>query len=261
MPGINETETVIRKILPYLERREYDIQKDLDFETAVNSTDRYSKGYADIIIRCGQPVPLFVIEAKRSGRVLSDKDKEQALEYGAALGCLFVVVTNGTDIRCFNVANGKPVAWNGKLIEKIPTRTQAFKVVSLLKANKDLTDIPLRDDKSLPYRPGLPFKQLNALFYRCHSAIREMEKNEDEAFSDFSKMLFLKLLEEKADVAWAASSGTKSPPLFELPYSTRFHELAKYSENESDKVLAIVKDMIEKIREQETYKGVLPANL
>lgn len=36
-----ETETVVKKILPYLRRRGYDIETDLDFETAVKTTDRY----------------------------------------------------------------------------------------------------------------------------------------------------------------------------------------------------------------------------
>ena len=39
MSSINtETETVIKKILPYMKRRGYDIEKDFDFETAVNTT-------------------------------------------------------------------------------------------------------------------------------------------------------------------------------------------------------------------------------
>jgi type I restriction enzyme M protein len=37
MTTINsETETVVKKILPYLQRRGYDLVKDLDFETGVS---------------------------------------------------------------------------------------------------------------------------------------------------------------------------------------------------------------------------------
>ena len=39
-----ETETVVKKILPYLVRRGYDLSNDLDFETAVSREDRYTKG-------------------------------------------------------------------------------------------------------------------------------------------------------------------------------------------------------------------------
>ena len=38
MPSLRtETETVVKKILPYLERRGYDIVKDLDFETRIDA--------------------------------------------------------------------------------------------------------------------------------------------------------------------------------------------------------------------------------
>ena len=60
-----ETETVVKKILPYLERRGYDTNIDLDFETGVKITDRYSKGYIDILVTCGKKKPLFLIEAKK----------------------------------------------------------------------------------------------------------------------------------------------------------------------------------------------------
>ena len=79
MSSINtETETVIKKILPYMKRRGYDIEKDFDFETAVNTTDRYTKGYVDILVTLGKRNPLFLIEAKRIGKNLTNKDRDQA---------------------------------------------------------------------------------------------------------------------------------------------------------------------------------------
>ena len=60
-----ETETVIKKILPYLHRRGYDIANDLDFETSVSLTDRYTKGYVDIVVTLGKKQAAFLIEAKR----------------------------------------------------------------------------------------------------------------------------------------------------------------------------------------------------
>ena len=86
-----------------------------------------------------------------------------------------------------------------------------------LKKDPNATYIPISNDTSLPYRPGLPLRQLNALFYKGHSTIRKIEKNEEFAFADFSKLLFLRLLEEKADL----------DEHFELPYSYRFFELAE----------------------------------
>jgi type I restriction enzyme M protein len=232
--------------LPFLRHRGYDIETDLDFETPVKMTNRYSLGYADILVTCGKSKPLLVIEAKRSSKRLQEKDRKQAIQYGQDVGALFVVVSNGTEIQCLNTTSEMPIKWDGKLIEKIPTKEQLKKVVSLLKANLTLTDIPLTNDKSLPYRPGLPLKQLNALFARCHNTIRKIEKDEDNAFADFSKLLFLKLLEEKAD-----SSD------FTLPYSNRFYELAAKPDNESDQVQTLIVDMIGKIKSKTPYGEVL----
>ncbi|WP_171114626.1 N-6 DNA methylase [Streptomyces sp. Z423-1] len=149
-----------------------------------------------------------------------------------------MVVTNGSDIQCFNVKNGQPIRWDGKLEAKVPRRDQIPLVVRTLKANPDVTDIALSDKESLPFRPGLPLKQLNALFYRCHSKIRNIEKSEETAFSDFSKILFLKLLEEKADSSE-----------FHLPYSYRFHELAAKPDSDSDQVRDAVTSMLKAIRD------------
>src|ERR1035441_4496615 len=63
-----ETETVIKRILPYLRRRGYDPEVDIDFETQVQDPERYARGYVDLLVNCGNVNPLFVIEAKRNGK-------------------------------------------------------------------------------------------------------------------------------------------------------------------------------------------------
>ncbi|WP_228394265.1 hypothetical protein, partial [Pseudomonas helleri] len=104
---------------------------------------------------------------------------------------------------------------------------------------------------SLPFRPGLALRQLNALFYKCHSAIRKIEKNEENAFSDFSKLLFLKLLEEKSDIE----------DDFNLPYSYRFHELAEKPVSEADQVKTAILSMIKGIVKERSYGEVLENDL
>lgn len=199
-PGrkISETETVIKRIIPYLERRGYDRDKDLDFETVCNLPDRYKAGYVDILVTCGQPSPRFLIEAKRLLKKLTVKDRDQAIAYAKANKVPFAVVTNGHDIQIFNTNTAQPIKWDGRLTSKIPTKAQLPAVLSSLKADKAANDIGLEGETSLPFRPGLPLKQINALFAKCHNLIRKIEKNEESAFDDFSKILFLKLLEEKA---------------------------------------------------------------
>lgn len=244
-----ETETVVKKILPYLIRRGYELDIDFDFETAVTQTDRYSKGYVDILVTLGKSKPVFLIEAKRISKQLTAKDRDQAIKYGKTkeVNVPFVVVTNGIDIQCYNTKNSKRITWDGKPVDKVPTKEQLKIVVRTLKANPDATNIPLSGDSSLPFRPGLPLRQLNALFYKCHSTIRKIEKNEESAFADFSKLLFLKLLEEKCDVESD----------FKLPYSYRFHELADKPASESDQVRDSVLSMIDSIVKRTSYGEVL----
>ena len=136
MPIHTETDTVVKRILPYLVRRGYDIASDIDFETTTKHPERYSKGYVDLLITCGKTKPQFLIEAKRSSKKLTQKDAKQAIDYGTAQGVPFVIVTNGRNIQAFNTSTGTPIRWNGKLIEKIPSKDQLQTVLRALKANK-----------------------------------------------------------------------------------------------------------------------------
>lgn len=245
----SETETVIKKILPYLNRRGYDTVNDFDFETMSTLTDSYSKGFVDILVTLGKKNAAFLIEAKRISKKLTNKDRDQAISYARAkeIRVPFVVVTNGVDIQCFNTKNKKRILWDGKAIDKIPSRDQIPKVLKELKKDPDATYIPISNDTSLPYRPGLPLRQLNALFYKGHSTIRKIEKNEEFAFADFSKLLFLRLLEEKADLDES----------FQLPYSYRFFELAETPVKNADQVKVAVEAMIKGIVDQTPYGEVL----
>lgn len=254
MSSINtETETVVKKVLPYLQRRGYDLVADLDFETGVTTTDRYSKGYIDILVTAGRKKPVFLIEAKKISKKLTTKDRDQALSYANSkeINVPFVVVTNGVDIHCYNSKTKSRILWDGKTTEKIPTKEQIKSVARTLKSNPLETCIKISNDESLPFRPGLALRQLNALFYKCHSAIRKIEKSEESAFSDFSKLLFLKLLEEKEDIE----------PDFDLPYSYRFHELSERPASEADQVKDSVLSMIKAIVDKKAYGEVLEDKL
>ena len=250
MTTINtETETVVKKILPYLSRRGYELTDDLDFETGVTITDRYSKGYIDILVTAGKNKPQFLIEAKKISKKLNERDRDQAISYARSkeINVPFVVVTNGNDIQCFNTKTKARILWDGKAQDKIPTKEQLKKVIMTLKANPEESTIKISNDESLPFRPGLALRQLNSLFYKCHSTIRKIEKNEESAFADFSKLLFLKLLEEKEDLESD----------FDLPYSYRFFELAEKSVSESDQVKDSILSMIKYIVAKTPYGDVL----
>lgn len=240
----SETETVVKRILPYLRRRGYDETKDFEFEVGTRYTDRYEKGFIDILVTCGQANPLFLVEAKRISKALTKRDEKQALAYGRGNKVSFVVLTNGRDVRALNTKTGDPIRWDGSLAGRIPTKAQLTQAVAFLRQNPDAQAVPLGGDTSLPFKPGLPLRQLNRIFAKCHTWIRNIEKRKDDAFADFSKILFLKLLEEKAD-----ADGTT--PL----YSWRFWELAEYDNKKADQVKAAVQSMLADAQKQ--YGDVL----
>lgn len=244
MRSISETETVVKRILPYLRRRGYDDGSDLEYETGAAFADRYGKGYVDILVTCGKPRPQFLVEAKRLSRSIGQKDEKQALEYGQAFKVPFVVVTNGMEMRCLNVANGQAIRWDGTLRGLVPPKHELPAVTAYLRRHSEATDVPLSNEGGLPFRPGLPLRQLNGLFAKCHTTIRNIEKQEETAFADFSKILFLKLLEEKADLEGTA-----------LPYSYLFYELAATPPARADQVKDAIQRMI-KLAEA-TYGDVL----
>lgn len=64
-----ETTTVVKRILPYMRRRLYDPEVDMDYETSVQRPDSYEKGYVDIVVQDHGKRPQFVIEANAAQRV------------------------------------------------------------------------------------------------------------------------------------------------------------------------------------------------
>lgn len=249
-PGISETETVVKRVLPYLQRRGYDVDKDLTFELPTG-TGMPNQRFVDVTVTAGAKKPQFLIEAKRQSHRIVQADRRQALQYGRALKVPFVVVTNGIDLELLNTSTGEPLkvadSRAGRAI--IPHKSSLKFVIKKLRDNPNASDLRQNDD-SLPFRPGLPLKQLNALFARCHSKIRTLEKDEDNAFADLSKLLFLRLLEEKADDPTAD---------FGLPYSTRFYELAERPAQAADEVKTLVDRMIDECRK--SYGDVITSGL
>jgi type I restriction enzyme M protein len=240
-------ETVVKKIVPYLTRRGYDLDNDMVFEEPAELDTEERKGFIDILITCGKPTPLFVIEAKRDGTKINKSHRSQAINYGRSKNCLFVAVTNAQTFELLNAETGKPLKLNKSAFNRIPSRTDLTNyVIPQLKSDPKTCEIDIPTDKSLPFRPGLPATKVNNLFKECHNSIRTIEKNEENAFSDFSKILFLKLLEEK----WDTSGETP-------PYSYLFHELAATPKEQADRVQTAIKSMMKKIQEETKFRDIL----
>lgn len=247
--SMTETETVIKRIIPYLKRRGYDIDNDMEFESKTDD-DGISRGYIDILIEIDGR-KCFIIEAKKISKTLNAKDKAQALRYAKAVGVPFAVLTNGINIYCYNSNTKNRMTFDGKYVDKIPKRVEMPNVMNLFKKKPKLEDFSLDDSLSLPYRHGISQRQLNSLFEKCHGIIRKIEKYEQDAFEDFSKILFLKLLEEKAE------NESGRPNAFKLPYTYRFYELAKKDKKNADQVKDAIEKMIDDIKKITKYSEVL----
>jgi type I restriction enzyme M protein len=244
----SEMNTVIKKITPYLQRRGYSLDDNLFFgERAENEQERV--GFVDILVKRTSRATraLFLVEAKRDTARLSASHRQQALRYGTVLEVPFVVTTNGAEFELHNVVTGRKLKVNGSVIGKIPRYTHLDNVLAQFRSNPFLDNITLTDDRSLPYRAGLNLPELNALLRRCHNTIRDVEKDEENIFADLSKLLFLKLLEEKED---------RGELNFELPYSYRFHELAQRGK-EPDQVKDAILSMMQQVVHLPEYGDVL----
>ena len=239
-----ETTTVIKKIIPYLKRSGYSIQDDMFFEESVKTKSKVT-GYTDIEIRINKKL-IFILEAKRDTQKITDTHREQALKYGVAKKVSFVVVTNGQVFDILNVKTGSQITINDEK-NIIPSKKD---LPLFLKALKKL---PKAKNLEIPsigktYVPGINLSELTNVFKRCHNAIRDIEKDDEHAFSDFSKLLFLKLLEEKAD------DEELDPTGFKLPYTQRFSEIKEQSD---DTIKASILHMFTTIQRDKKYGEVL----
>jgi type I restriction enzyme M protein len=148
---ISETETVIKKIIPYLVRRGYDVDKDFTFEYPTPGTARANLGFVDILVRRAGKIA-FLVEAKRIAKTLSQKDRAQAVAYGVDCKAPFVVLTNGNQFECLNTVTSKRIRWNSKLSDKVPGKSELATALTALKKDPYLAEIALSGDASLPFR-------------------------------------------------------------------------------------------------------------
>ena len=154
-------------------------------------------------------------------------------------------------VELYNVATDKRLKINGSVIGKVPPYSRIDAVLGQFRDNRYIDNIDLVTDNSLPFRPGLNLPQLQALIRRCHNTIRNVEKDEENVFSDVSKLLFLKLLEEKQD---------RSELGFTLPYTYRFHELAE-RRTAPDQVKDAILSMMRQVVSIPNYGDVMTPTL
>ena len=239
-----ETTTVIKKIIPYLTRLGYSIQDDLFFEETVKEHGRVT-GFTDIEVKVNKKL-VFILEAKRNSEKIKDAHRQQALDYGIVKKLPFVVVTNGQNFEMWNTKTKTQIKINGDA-NLIPSKKDIGMFLKIIKQNPNDDDFNI-NSKGISYAMGVTLVELTNVFKRCHNTIRDIEKDDEHAFSDFSKLLFLKLLEEKADNEQFDRGG------FKLPYTHRFQEFNKLTD---DAIKASIHDMFKTIQKDNKYGEVL----
>ena len=239
-----ETTTIIKKILPYLTRLGYSIQDELFFEEQVKTKGKVT-GFTDIEVCIGGKL-FFLLEAKRDSQKINDTHRNQGLNYGVKKGVPFIVVTNGQTFEIWNVKTGMQITINGER-NIFPSKRDLPIILEILRKNPGENAITLTTSGK-PYAPGVTLAELTKVFKRCHNAIRDIEKDDEHAFSDFSILLFLKLLEEKADEEQLDPQG------FRLSYSLRFGNIKDLPD---DAIKASIHEMFLSIQKDKKYGEVL----
>jgi len=223
----------------------YSVKEDLYFEEAVRVKNKVT-GFTDIEVKFKGKLK-FIIEAKRDSQKINDKHRNQVLDYGKSKKVKFVVVTNGQSFEMLNVHTGKPLLINS-FDNMIPSKLDLETVLKALNKNPSIQDITITSKGLQVYAPSASLNELTNIFKRCHNAIRDIEKDDEHAFSDFSKLLFLKLLEEKAENEINDSDGYK------LKYAQRF---ASFKKQDDDTIKASIMMMFNTIQTDPTYSEVL----
>ncbi len=244
--SLNEISTILFKIRPYLNRLGYETEKDLDFgEPTIK--DGQLMGFTDIRVKHNNK-PAFVIEVKRDSAKIKQEHIEQGLRYGRALDLPFIAITNGLEFQLFNTKTGNRLSINDHTFNVVPFKKDLELVLDYLKRNPQKDNIQITDRPQI-YKKGVNKNELIKIFKKCHNAIRDIEKDDEHAFSDFSKILFLKLLEEKSEVEANEPYGTK------LPRGWYFFDELKNNPR-ADQVMQSIKQMFSSIKVDPKYGDI-----
>jgi type I restriction enzyme M protein len=209
---LKEKSTVIKKIVDrYLVKAlGYDLQTQLFFDENVYGLGGKVRGYTDIEIQLDGKKTDIIIEAKRNGKKLLEKDRKQTIEYGRSKNVKIVVLANGNDYELYNSVSGNRITLNNRLLDGIPrcvdlplflgsfsqdhveltTSNIPFNLRTILKPCLGNDIFKIETKKSMA--------DLETIFKHCHDILRDGEHfNPEKSFEEFSKLLFLKLYSEK----------------------------------------------------------------
>jgi type I restriction enzyme M protein len=141
-----------------------------------------------LLYESGTDNPIAVIEAKRSGGNLKVAQRQAVRDYATPLNISIVFVSDGTITETFDRRTGCPLRIDGDVVTDLLTEK------TLLRFVREGTDI------RTPEHLTLSKKELIRIFAEANDLLRkEGLRKGIERFTEFSNLLFLKLISEIED--------------------------------------------------------------
>ena len=138
-----------------------------------------------VLYERGTDRPIAVIEAKRAGTALDTAIEQARKLYADSLGLDIVFATDGALCQSFDCRSGEPLLLDGE------------PVVDLLSPKLTLQFSDEGPSLVTPTRIRQTKRELMSIFFRANNLLRKEGLREGiERFSEFSNLLFLKLVSE-----------------------------------------------------------------
>lgn len=141
-----------------------------------------------LLYRSGSDTPIGVIEAKPPGSSLHAAIEQAVERYAIPLGISIVFATDGTFVETYDIRSGEELRLDGNLIPQ------------LLPENMLLRFVNEGSDISSPSHVMISRQELINVFDHANNLLRDDGLREGtERFTEFSNLLFLKLISEIED--------------------------------------------------------------
>jgi len=188
-----DTETIIDHKLKNLGYHDYPRSPSRNvFKQSVKTPEQKSKLHGKrpdyTLYPHGSSEPFGIIEAKKVGQNIHQAIK-QGIKYAKALNAPIVFATDGVFTKTIHVKLKKPLILNGEEIDDLIKESLALQYLNTNEVNTlDKRVVKSRDE-------------LISIFKTANNYLRaEGLKHGDERFTEFSNVLFLKLISEIEDI-------------------------------------------------------------
>lgn len=220
-----EEDLKIKVLIPFLKSLGYN-EVDFGYERSIDVSigTKKTKVFSDLEILIDGRAEI-VIDAKTPKKSISEKDVLQAESYAKLVStppALYSIVTNGLECVVTNV-------YNGKRVTQIPSRTQLLRDIDKSK-KQTLLDIEIREVESLLFTLNNT-KELYKVIDESKDVIEKRGLiRSDQSFKEMTKILLIKMNEERRVRAKEGNNRFSSKYLSEVAKAKESTEIAIFRE-------------------------------